>query len=90
MKTALEQYDIDREEVGLRGKEINYLLDMNREELLEFIRVQETVLCTADALIEEQRTMAKHWYEFHAYLDANEGFREEWDALCMAIKLTEE
>jgi len=31
----------------------------------------------------------KHWNVFNDYLDANEDFREEWDALCMAMKLKE-
>lgn len=89
MDSALIEYEKEREEAGLRGKDAYYLLNMNREELLEFIRTQEVVLRKADALIEENGTIRKHWIQFNEYLDANEEFREEWDAFCMAMKLKE-
>ena len=89
LKTIKEEYVQSRDKSKLRNKDTYLLIKMEKNELLEFIRLQENVLTQADILLEQSDNIRKHWVSFNEYLDANEEFREEWDAFCMALKLKE-
>ena len=88
--------------VNIRRKPGNYFVEMNKNEMLDFIDRQQNELLKAQALfielqsytdlfeIRQANIIMKHWKKFNAFMDQNEEFKEEWDALCMAIRLKED
>ncbi len=86
----------------LRKKPSNHFKDMTRTELLMYIQNQHDELRKiSDLLIElkwyadlfeirSAKSIMKHWETFNDFMDENEEFKEEWDALCMAIRLKDE
>lgn len=88
--------------VDLREKSANYFVDMGKAEMLDFIEQQQRELLKVKRLIGELRTYAdlfeirsaksimKHWEMFNEFMEQNEEFKEEWDALCMAIRLKDD
>lgn len=61
----------------------NNLLFKNNKEVLE--RIEEVVEKANEAEI-----ILKHWETLHKHFEENPSLKEEWDALCMGIKLTED
>ncbi len=68
--------------------EISQIVDDGYQYVKPDINLFERVKKVCNRKYESDAIM-KHWETFHNHLEENPTIKEEWDALCMAIKLTE-
>ncbi len=88
-------------DIDLRKYPTNFFVGKTNAELLTFIQKQQEVLEDVKAvmaIIQDYATMAEvrqakivleHWKQFNEFLEKNPDYKEEWDALCMAMRLQE-
>jgi len=96
-KTFLQRLN----EVDIRKQDISFLIDKTKNELLEFINKQNYSLNEMKELIEElqdhatlfeireARKIIEHWNILNNFLEKNPDYKEQWDALCIAMRLKE-
>lgn len=98
----LDKFTQELRDIDLRRKSSDFFTNMTTNELLEFVQSQQEQLRRFSELLEELRWYAdlfeirsaksimKHWKTFNDFMDENEEFKEEWDTLCMAIRLKDD
>lgn len=79
----------------LTVSELYYYIQCLQAENNQLTRLLKHYRSHADRLFEQDEVwraqkIIRHWNLFNKHLDENPSVREEWDSLCMAIKLTEE
>lgn len=96
----LLEFPDDYDKISLHNKDTDYLLKKNQNELLCYIgeqdkqlsRLADTVrnIKDADTLnsINRANDILTHWEAFYTAIEETPGFKEEWEALLMAMKLT--
>lgn len=84
MTYVIESYD---------RAQLFHLLVQLQKKADNFERLRQKVKDLEKEVGEKERqyqAAIKHWKIFQEHLDKNPSLKEEWDNLCMAIKLTEE
>lgn len=98
----LNEFSKALDKVDIKHLEANFFVDATREKMLEFIVKQNNELKGIKFLIDELKIysslfdvrqahkIVEHWETLNKFLEENPTLKEEWEALCMAIRLTEE
>ena len=99
---SLKDFDKFIQGINLRKYPTNEFVGKTNHELLMFIQKQQEIMeeirtvfgvlqdySTTMGDIRQARVVLEHWKRFNEFLDKNPDYKEEWDALCMAMRLQE-
>ncbi len=89
-------------EIDISQKPADFFIGKTNHELLMFIREQQDVLDKINVAFEviqnysttvgdvrQAKVVLDHWKRFNEFLDANPDYKQEWETLCMAMRLQE-
>lgn len=89
-------------ELDLNKRQVDEYVDKTQKELVSYMLAYQTHLDNVRIVVEELKNyqtelgdirqakiVLEHWRQFNKFLDENPDYKQEWDTLCMAMRLQE-
>lgn len=89
-------------EIDLGKRHVDEYIDKTQKELVAYMLAYQSHLDNVRMIIQELKNyqtelgdirqakiVLEHWKQFNKFLEENPDYKEEWDILCMAMRLQE-